>query len=218
MITNEQNAALDKLRDDIRSYMSGRRLSHTYAVEEETVSLCRLYAPEAEFELRAAALLHDITKELDTESQLKLCLEFGIEYTEEETLTPKIFHSRTAPAVVERDFPNFTVGEILSSIRWHTTGRRGMSVCEMILFLADFIEKTRTFDSCVKLRAYFYDGISERITENERLIHLIDTMVMAFDMTISELLADGAPIHPDTVSARNYLIVLKRGGLIGSTK
>ncbi len=214
MITKQQSALLDRLCVDIRSYMSPKRLAHTYSVEKEVTSLCEIYAPEAEFELRAAALLHDITKELPLEKQLQLCREFDIMYSKEETLTPKIFHSRTAPAVVSRDFGDFAISGVLDPIRWHTTGRSEMDLREMILFLADFIEKTRTFESCVLLREYFYDGLKEKNGTDEKRTHLIDTMILAFDLTFKELIADGVPIHPDTVAARNYFIVLRRGGLI----
>ena len=191
--------------------MSGKRLAHTLAVERETEKLSHIYAAEDEFVLRAAALLHDITKELSLEKQLQLCDEFGIIYTDEEKLTPKIFHSRTAPAVIKRDFPEYAHEAILSSVRWHTTGRAGMSVSEQLLFLADYIEDTRTFNSCVILRQVFYDGLAKARDAEEREALLRDIMILAFDMTVRELLEDQSPIHADTVAARNSFVALKRG-------
>ncbi len=217
MITGEQEKVLAELRHDIRLYMSGKRLLHTFAVEREAIALSAIYAPDSEYELRAAALLHDITKELSLEKQLQLCREFGIMYTENETLTPKIFHSRTAETVIKRDFSELAVPSVLSPIRWHTTGRDQMNLPEIILFLADFIEDTRTFESCVELRRFFYEGLSGRGGVDKWQMHLTDTMILAFDMTIKELLSAGTPIHPDTIAARNYFIVLKRGGLIEHT-
>ena len=194
---------LGALRDKIGGYISERRLSHTLAVEREITYLSSVYAPEDEYTLRVAALLHDITKELPTIKQLQLCDEFGIMYTREEILTPKIFHSRTAPAVIRRDFPEFATDTVLSAVRWHTTGRAGMTLAEQLLFLADYIEDTRTFPSCVELRRFFYDGIERA---DNKAQHLSDTMIMAFDMTIRELCEEKQPIHVDTVSARNNFI------------
>lgn len=211
MITEIQAERLTKLREDICGYMSGRRLSHTYAVEREITVLAGIYAPEDEFVLRAAALLHDITKELSLEKQLQLCHEFGIIYTDQEKLTPKIFHSRTAPAVIKRDFSEYAQETVLSSVRWHTTGRAGMSVSEQLLFLADYIEDTRTFNSCVVLRRVFYEGLAKAGDMTEREALLRDTMILAFDMTVRELLEDQSPIHADTVAARNSFVALKRG-------
>ena len=206
MITEKQESILAELREKIRPYMSEKRLAHTYAVEREIVALCGIYAPEAEFVLRGAALLHDITKELSMQKQLQLCQLSDIIYTEEETLTPKIFHSRTAAAVIEPNFPEWAKDEVLSAIRWHTTGHTGMTITEQLLFLADFIEDTRIFESCVELRHFFYEGINNGA---DKISHLRDTMILALDMTINELVSDGKPIHTDTVSARNYFIYEK---------
>ncbi len=207
MINHDNERALDSLRQKISSYMSGRRLSHTLAVEREIKRLCEVYAPDKEYTLRAAALLHDITKELSLQKQLQLCEEFGIIYMPEEILTPKIFHSRTAPAIINRDFAEFADEEILSSVRWHTTGRADMTLGEELLFLADYIEDTRTFPSCVELRKFFWSGA---VGEVDKTAHLTQTMIMALDMTIHELCEEKQPIHLDTVSARNSFILRSR--------
>lgn len=207
MINQDNERSLDALREKISAYMSGRRLSHTLAVEREIKKLCEVYAPEKEYTLRAAALLHDITKELSLTKQLQLCEEFGIIYMPEEILTPKIFHSRTAPALIERDFAEFADEEILSAVRWHTTGRADMTLSEQLLFLADYIEDTRTFPSCITLREFFWSGIDG--AEN-KVAHLTNTMIMALDMTVHELCEEKQPIHLDTVSARNSLIFKSR--------
>lgn len=207
MINQDNERLLDALREKISTYMSGKRLSHTLAVEREIKKLCDVYAPDKEYTLRAAALLHDITKELSVQKQLQLCEEFGIMYMPEEILTPKIFHSRTAPAVIERDFPEFADEEILSAVRWHTTGRADMTLGEELLFLADYIEDTRTFESCVTLREFFWNGVDGAA---DKAAHLTDTMIMALDMTVNELCDERQPIHLDTMSARNSLIFKSR--------
>ena len=207
MINNENERSLDALRDKISSYMSGKRLSHTLAVEREIDKLCAVYAPDKVYTLRAAALLHDITKELSIQKQLQLCEEFGIMYMPEEILTPKIFHSRTAPAIIKRDFADFANEEMLSAVRWHTTGRADMTVSEQLLFLADYIEDTRTFTSCVELREFFWSGVDGA---SDKIAHLTDTMIMALDMTVRELCEENQPIHLDTMAARNSFIFRKR--------
>jgi len=205
--TQEQQLSL--LRRLIPAYMSGKRLTHTYGVEREIASLCALYAPEEEFLLRAAALLHDITKERTLEKQLQLCEEFGIIYTDEDKRMPKTFHARTAVEVIRRDFPEFACDTVLGAVRWHTTGHAGMTVGEKLLYLADYIEDTRTFESCVKLRRSFYDGLEKAKGESGRRRLLQNIMIESFDMTIMDLIDEDSPIHPDTVAARNSLIMEK---------
>lgn len=210
MINEKEKLALASLRERVRTYMSERRLNHTYAVEREAAALCEIFAPEAEYTLRAAALLHDITKELPIEKQLQLCIASDIIYTKEELMTPKIFHSRTAPFVIRRDFGEFANDDVLNAVRWHTTGRANMTLGEQILFLADFIEDTRTFESCATLRKFFWDGIKNASDAAGRTLHLTDTMIYAFDITIRELCDEAKPIHADTVSARNSFLLKRR--------
>lgn len=207
MMTNKQELLLSELREKIRSHMSGKRLRHTLGVEREIAALAGIYAPEDEYTLRVSALLHDITKELSQKEQLQLCEKSGIIYTDEELHMPKTFHARTAAVIIRREFPEFASEAVLSAIRYHTTGRADMTIGEKLLYLADYIEDTRTFEDCVKLREYFYTGLSEAKTAEARDKLLRSTLILSFDMTIRGLLEDGTPVHMDTVAARNHLIV-----------
>ena len=65
--------ALDALRQAVRSLMSEKRYAHTCAVERMVTRLCMLYCPAEIPELRAAALLHDITKEADENKASAFC-------------------------------------------------------------------------------------------------------------------------------------------------
>ena len=197
---------LDLLRDDISKGMSEKRFRHTAEVEKMVARLCALYAPEKELELRAAALLHDITKEYTTEYQVELCEKYGLAVTDCDMNAPKTFHARTAAAVISDKYSEFDVGEVVSCVRWHTTGREGMTLCEQLVYLADYIDMSRKFDDCVKLRNYFFDAEPEKMGESERLLHFKKTLLLSFDMTIRGLLEDGVPVSVDSMSARNELI------------
>jgi len=198
---------LADLRERVREYQTEKRYRHTLAVEREAKALGEIYLPDSVNRLRSAALLHDITKVYDTEKQLKICNEFGIIIRNEDLSSPKLFHAKTGEVVAKRDFPEFCDGDILSAIRWHTTGRAEMSIFEMLIYLADYIEDTRIFEDCVKLRKMFYDGIGAASNEKERLCVLRKTMITSFDMTIKCLIEEGAPVDRDTVEARNRFIL-----------
>ena len=60
MITEKM---LDALRESVMARMSPKRFRHTAEVEKRAERLGEIYAPEKKITLRAAALLHDITKE-----------------------------------------------------------------------------------------------------------------------------------------------------------
>ena len=196
---------LSVLRERVRDYLKPKRYLHTLAGEEEAARRGELFLPDRINALRAAALLHDITKRDDLEKQLQYCSEFGIIYDVLEKSSPKLFHAKTAAELARRDFAEFVDDEIISGIRWHTTGREQMTAFESIVYLADYIEKTRTFPDCVELRRYFWDGVAEPGADVAE--HFKKTMVLSFDMTIRNLIEENAPIDRDTVAARNRFIL-----------
>ena len=199
---------LDDLRGYIASKMSPKRLRHTLAVEDMVARLCALFCPEETMKLRAAALLHDITKELDTEAQIALCQKFELPVSQADRLSPKTFHARTAAALIAAEYPTFADSTIVDAVRWHTTGRVGMTLTEQLLYLADYIDASRTFYSCVVLRRYFWGAVPEKMTAEDRLRLLRETLSFSFDLTMRDLLDDGALIAKETVEARNELRLL----------
>ena len=197
---------LDELRERILPKMSIKRFRHTVAVEEMAVRLCRLYCPASEQLLRAAALLHDVTKECSAEEQIALCERFGLEVTAEDRLAPKTFHARTAAAMIPTEFPDFAHPTVINAVRWHTTGREDMTVEEKLLYLADYIDESRTFENCVILRRYFWGADPEHMNTAEREALLRDTLLLSYRMTMEDLLSEGVPVAIDTVRARNQLL------------
>ena len=207
MITEEM---LDALRASVAASMSEKRFFHTAEVEKMVARLAELYLPQKAGMLRAAALLHDITKELAADDHLRLCALYGLSVTEDDRGAPKTFHARTAAAEIPYRYPDFADEEIVRCVRYHTTGRRGMTLEEKLVYLADYIDLSRTFPDCVALRNAFFDAEPEHMPMEKRLAHLDDVLILSFDMTIRALLAEGAPISPDSFEARNDLIAQKR--------
>ena len=198
---------LDELRKRVMSSMSQKRAIHTLAVEEMIVRLGALYCPEYTVQMRAAALLHDVTKELRNEEQLSLCQEYGIELTPADLLSPKTHHARTAAEKIVRDFSEFADPIIVNAVRWHTTGHAGMTLTEKLLYLADYIDESRTFPSCVLLRRYFFGANPDGMDRDERNALLSDTLILSYDMTVRDLLEEGKLVAADTVNARNDLLI-----------
>ncbi len=197
---------IDALRERVRASMSDFRFTHTAEVEKMAVRLGELYAPESIPLLRVAALLHDITKEKSTDAHLEILRANGAEITELDVLSPKTLHARTAEYAVMRDFPEFATPDVRRAVRLHTVGAPDMSVVDMIIYLADYIDMSRKFDDCVRLREYFWSAEPQKLGAEERLAHLYRTLVMSFDMTIKALVAEGSPISPAAVDTRNELL------------
>lgn len=200
-------AELTALRQEILSEMSPKRYHHTAAVEDMVVRLATLYCPEEIPALRAAALLHDITKEYDIPTQMALLTEAGQPPAQGEEFAHKTFHARTAALLIPDNYPAFNCETVVNAVRWHTTGREDMTLTEELLYLADYIDDSRLFPDCVRLRSFFWDAHPERMTMEDRMIHLRRTLIMSFDMTMRALLAECAVISPDTALARNRLVL-----------
>lgn len=198
---------LAQLREQVMSKLSIKRFRHTVAVEQMVTRLCTLYCPEQTADLRAAAILHDVTKELPTAEQVALCETYGVPLHPLDLQAPKTLHARTAAALIPAEFPAFAKETVISAVRWHTTGHAGMTLTEKLLYLADYIDDSRTFENCVILRRYFWGAQPEQMTREEREALLCDTLLLSYDMTVRDLLSDGAPVARDTIDARNELIL-----------
>ena len=203
MITDKM---LDTLRDSVSKRMSPKRFAHTVEVEKMVEYLGGLYAPEKIPELRAAALLHDITKEYKVDWHVKVCAERDIPLDADAVLAHKTLHARTAAALISEEYPEYATDEIVGCVRWHTTGRADMTLNEKLIYLADYIDMSRTFTDCVKLREMFMSESPENMTEIERHKHLTRILIASYDMTIIGLLEEGLPISIDTIKARNQLV------------
>ena len=194
---------LDGLRERVKNALGEKRFSHTLGVEREIERLARIYCPDKAVMLRAAALLHDITKEYSTERQLEIMEKYGIHTSEYSGQSPKIYHSITAALIIPREYSEFAYPELMLAVHGHTTGRADMSLSDKLLYLADYIEETRTFEDCVTLRKYFWDGIEAGEDKQE---HLNKTLLKSFDMTLCDLIENGNVISQTTIEARNFLI------------
>lgn len=201
------NQAIQELRERVTAEMSAKRARHTLAVEQMAARLAELYCPEKAQLLRVAALLHDVTKEWHTEQHVAFLEANGVNVTPMDTAAPKTLHARTAALLIPAQFSEYADPEVLSAVRYHTTGREGMTLCEQIVYLADYIDESRTFPDCVKLRSMFWDANPADMSGEQRRAHLSRVLIASFDMTVAGLIEDGAPISADTFCARNSLIL-----------
>ena len=121
---------LDTLRANVGEYMSEKRYAHTVAVEDMASRMAKYLCPEKTNILRAAALLHDITKELTADEHIKICEDLGVSYDSDNIAAKKTFHAMTAAAKIKDQYPEFADEEIIGAVRYHTTGREGMTLSE----------------------------------------------------------------------------------------
>lgn len=194
---------LTTLRGSVRTRMSEGRYAHTLGVERAARRLGAILLPEREAALAAAALLHDVAKELDRDAQLELIAEDGMTLSDADRRTPALFHAFAAPALIRRDFARFATSEILSAVRWHTVGSPDMTLFDRIIFLSDYIEDTRSYPSCIAVREELYRDLA---SGEPPMRALERAMLRTIDETLQFLIKKGSFISELTLRTRNAIL------------
>lgn len=180
------------IQQEVERRLSPGRFRHTLAVAKTACSLAERYGAD-ETKTLVAALLHDIAKEYPRNRLLKESLDFGIVLSEIERREEALIHGPLGAAIAQREF-GVTDPDVLAAIRYHTTGREGMSLLERIIFVADYIEPNRSFPGVDAVRAIAWTSLDE-------------AAVLTLDQGLVYLLERGKLIHPDAIAARNHLLM-----------
>lgn len=171
--------------------IQGGRLAHVYRVLETAREMgARFGAPMTQVE--EAALMHDYAKHMPDGELLALARSRNLIIDPAEEVQPQLLHGPVAAALLAEE-GLVTDPAALDAIRWHTTGRQGMSLLEKVIWLADYIEPGRQFPGVEAIR--------------EAASHDLDrALLMALDNTIHFVLQRGWLLHLYTVHARNELL------------
>ena len=200
-MTDFSETALAALRRKMEQTLSPARYAHTLGVERAAARAAEIYCPDRVPLMRAAALLHDCTKEYGDEETAAVLAREGIVLRPDERAAPKILHAITAPPEIVRLHPAQADPVLLSAVRWHTTGRAGMTLCDALLYLADAIEEGRTYPSCAALRERFWGADPARMSKPDRERHLADALLPFLSDERDRLTAKNAPVCLDTLAA-----------------
>lgn len=197
-------ADLSLLSEEVKRRLSEKRYLHTLGVERMAKKLGELFFSEDTVrELRAAALLHDIAKELPEDEQKALIRAAGFPVTEEDLSSSPLYHAFAAPEVIRRDFPEYATEKILRAVFFHTTGDPSMDTFEKIVFLSDFIEEGRMYPSCITVR----ESLLSTLSAGEPKEAALDRAVLrTLDLTVVSLIDRHADINLRTVRARNSIL------------
>lgn len=208
MALNDQD--LDRLRPLVEARESAARYHHTLGVEAAIARMGEIYLPDRVPELRAAALLHDVTKDITGNDQIALCRRLGVVLTEEDLRCPHILHAKSAAALIPLDFPAYATPDLVQAVARHTTGAVGMSTFDKLLFLADYIEAGRQYQDCIRLRKAFWDMPDG---DRDRLIHLDLATYEELDFTVLYIQKHNGFVAHETLDARQDMRDRLRGVL-----
>ena len=171
---------LNGLKEAVKERMSEKRFSHTLGVERMAKLLGELILPQSVSELRAAAILHDVAKEIPDDVQIALLEKSDFHLTDEDKATTGVIHSFVAPIIIKKDFQKFATENILSAVEKHTVGAEDMSIFDVIILVSDYIEDTRTYTSCIEVRKMLLDNL-----ENENYMGRVKRLMSACSGAIS---------------------------------
>lgn len=172
--------------------MGDYRFTHSVNVADEAVALAKIYDCDEELAY-TAGILHDVTKEFPKDEQLQIIADGGIILDSVQKNAPKLWHSISGSVYV-RDYLGIKNNDIINAVRYHTTGRAGMSLLEKIIYIADFTSAERSYKDVDIMRE-----LSRKTLE--------DAMLFSCKFTIGNLSSKELAIHPDQLDCYNELVL-----------
>ena len=185
------------LREKAYTYLKPTRVAHVRGAEEMARRLARRWG-EDESDAAEAAILHDITKKTAGPDQLRLGEKYGIMADKWERENFELLHAKTGAAKSSNAaFAQDEFGvpdRIADAIRYHTTGRPGMTRLEQIVYLADAIEMGRKpYPALEAIRKAAFEDLDAAVELCAR-------------RTLAYVAERGLPVHPDTAKTQEYYL------------
>ncbi|CAM3815796.1 bis(5'-nucleosyl)-tetraphosphatase (symmetrical) YqeK [Mesobacillus zeae] len=174
----------------VKEQLTEHRYKHTIGVMETAIKLAEKYGADCQ-KAELAAIFHDYAKFRPKDEMNKVILEQSMP-KELLNFNSELWHAPVGAYLVEKE-AGISDREILDAIRYHTSGRPGMTLLEKIVYLADYIEPGRHFPGVEDVR---------QLAESD----LDGALIQAMKNTISFLMKKNQPVYPDTFHTYNSLI------------
>ena len=186
---------LQEIIEDVEKHLSEKRFTHSLGVMERIEELAILYGVDVEV-AKKVGIAHDIAKEMSKEESLQYVKENGLELDEVEENIPYLLHGKIGADIAKKRY-GFNE-QMQKAILYHTVGNPKMDLLAKILFAADKTEKNRAFEQ--------YDLEKERQLANT---DLEEALIFMMEENIKNNIQKNKLIHPDSIYARNYLMLQK---------
>lgn len=153
-----------RLRAQVKKTQDKKRFEHTLGVTYTAACLAMCYDIDTE-RAETAGLLHDCAKCLSNDKKISLCKKQSIEINMTEAKNPFLLHAKAGAYLAEHKY-GIRDEDILNAVRYHTTGRPGMSMLEKIVFIADYIEPGRNHSARLpELRKLAFQDLDKALVE-----------------------------------------------------
>ncbi len=185
----------EDMKKKLQSRLKPGRYEHSLGVADTAAFLAERFHVDVE-KARTAGLLHDCARQYANEDMMAEAEKRGIVIGEVERAMPLLLHAYIGARLVAEEY-GVEDTEISQAIWRHTVGGAQMTALDKIIYFADMIEPRRDYPQVEELR---------RLSREASL----DEMVLAgMDQSISFVVAKGHLLHPDTIAARNGILLEK---------
>lgn len=185
-----------EVRKLLRSKLDDYRYIHSLGVADSARELAKIYGADEE-KAYFAGLLHDVAKNMPKDKQLSFIEKGGISLSDSEKNNPKLWHAMAGECYLRLNM-GITDPEILGSVRYHTTGRAGMTLLEKIIYVADYISAERNYPDVDVMRDLSLNHSLEKAA------------IYSLQYTFMKLTPEKGIIHTDSVDFYNELIINER--------
>ena len=187
---------IDEMRRELQRRLKKSRFAHSIGVANTAVKLAEKFGVDVD-KAYTAGLLHDCAREFENEQLPAEAAKRGIEAGEVEKSMPLLLHAYIGAKMVQEIY-GVDDAEIIQAIYRHTVGARDMTPLDKIIYFADMIEPNRN-----------YPGVEELREFAEKSSALDEIILKALDESIIFIVQKGTLLHPDTIAARNFLLLQK---------
>lgn len=176
----------DQFLSVLHKTIGSKRFFHSLGAMHYAIALADRYQ-ENLVQASAAGLFHDCGRlpkieQIEAEAKRR-----GVALPPEDRLHPKVWHALLSAHIAEHDF-GIADGAVLRAIRVHPTGDAEMSRLDKIIFLADYVEPTRSFEGLNELRASAEQDLD-------------GTFRSALEHKLRHIQSLGRPMHPRSLRA-----------------
>ena len=115
-------STFQKISKDLKNRLDKKRYTHTLSVAD-TAACMAMRFDEDPYRAYLAGLLHDNAKCIEDKKKLALCGKYKLEINTAEQKNPDLLHAKLGSFLAKERY-QVEDPEILSSILYHTTGKR----------------------------------------------------------------------------------------------
>ncbi len=183
----------EEMKIKLQSRLKPSRYEHSVGVAETAAFLAGRFNLDVEM-ARVAGLLHDCARQYTNEQLPGEAQRRGIAIGAVEREMPLLLHGYVGAQLIAEEY-GVDSPEIAQAIYRHTVGGSQMTDLDKIVYFADMIEPHRDYPEVEELRR-----LSREASLNEMILE-------GMDQSIIFVVHKGHMLHPDTIAARNDILL-----------